>query len=456
MVRPTSQKTVVSRLFSTSVRPIYVLDATGRIVFCNEALSTWVGIEADDLLNLRCIYGNSTGQYQHVLDQLAPPPSKCGTQEACQWVVTLAPHGSTATQCRQATAMTLDSNQRTATTLVVIDAEMIEPAADDPFDAESLHRQLGQLRLQQGQAFALENLIGVSPAMKRVRRQIELATKTNCSVSIVGQTGSGKETIARTIHQQRRNRNASIVPLSCNVLEVDLLAATVEAMSQMQSTADQEQEQGSSTLLLLSVDELNAECQAALQAILEAPNCSFQTIATSNRTLTEHDPNQPFREELAQHLVELEIVIPNLVNRLEDIPPLAQAFVEKQNGREHAIEGFTREAMEALVRYGWPREVTELREVVSFAYEAAQGRVIDTVDLPAKLLLAAEAATIATAVREQISLDAFLAEIETEIIVRALKQAKGNKAQAARALDISRAKLLRRIDQLGIAESSPT
>ena len=110
--------------------------------------------------------------------------------------------------------------------------------------------------------------------------------------------------------------------------------------------------------------------------------------------------------------------------------------------------------MEGLLRYAWPSEVTELREVVDEAASNATTSRITKEDLPEKLRFAEDANALPDVAPEQIKLDAFLAKVESELICRAIRQAKGNKAQAARDLGISRGKLLRRIEQLGIADQA--
>ncbi|MCH5373169.1 MAG: transcriptional regulator, partial [Planctomycetes bacterium] len=145
------------------------------------------------------------------------------------------------------------------------------------------------------------------------------------------------------------------------------------------------------------------------------------------------------------------LVLPPLRKRKEDIPLLAQFFVERENaagGKQ--LRGFAESALDQLITYGWPGNVDELAETVSAAWKTAVGPLVTASDLPPRIELAARAATRSTASRESIQLDDFLAEVERELLRRALRRAKGNKAKVARMLGVTRARVIRRIEHFGL------
>lgn len=441
MARPTSPKTVVSRHFSASQRPIYVLDASRRIVFCNTALAEWLDVDEQQLLGMKCSYaGEAKVEFA---SRLAVPPQARG---ALVHQSTISIGSGTQMSHRSAIFVTLKDQVDIGTTLVVVDDVDATPSEKSLFDSESLHRELLMLRQEWSQLYSQDQLVGQSLAMRQVRSQVEMATKSPCRVVVVGNEGTGRESLARTIHHERTEGIESLVPLSCELLDAELLQSTIEdCVRQGAELANA----GLGTLLLLSVDQLSMEAQSALLGFMEIPELGLQTIATCREPLPDLVEQNRFRPELAHHLINLEIRLPSLTDRLDDIPLIAQWKLEQSEHGER-LGGFTPDAIEALLRYPWPREVAELREIVDEAAATAKGSVVTIEDLPKKLAYAAEAQALPDVKEEQISLDQFMAEVESELIKRALKQAKGNRAHAARLLSVSRGKLLRRIEQLGI------
>lgn len=160
-----------------------------------------------------------------------------------------------------------------------------------------------------------------------------------------------------------------------------------------------------------------------------------------------------FREDLASLLSTVVIELPSLAERREDLPLLAQLFLEEHNmAGQRQVGGFSAAALDRLDAYPWPGNLDELAEVVAEAYQRCAGVEIAEADLPDKLRLAAQAAAVPRRVDERIVLDEYLERVERELIRRALVRAKGNKARAARLLGITRPRLYRRMVQLGLEQ----
>lgn len=440
MSRPTSSRTVVSRIFSASKTPIYLVDASRRIVFCNAALLTWVNRNEEQLLGLKCEYGDETGG---VAASLAVPPQ---VRSQLHYRGTITLKREHATSHRSALFIALRDRTDAGSTLVIVDEGDRGPVEQSPFDVDALHQQLFLLRQEWSQRYSLDQLVGDSLAMRQVRLQTQAAISSPARVVIVGNTGTGRESLARIIHQERSQGLESLVALSCELLDTELLQSTVEDFIRQGAELASEE---LGTLLLLEVDRLPVDAQSALLGFMEIPELGLRTIATCRTSLSELVLQKRFRPELSQHLSILEIRLPSLTERLADIPLLAQWLLEKSPHRD-TVGGFSPDAIEELIRYPWPREVVELREIVEEAAKQTKGSLITKEDLPKKLSYAADALALPDVESEDLQLDSFLADVETELILRALGNAKGNRSQAARSLGISRAKLLRRISQLGI------
>jgi DNA-binding NtrC family response regulator len=158
---------------------------------------------------------------------------------------------------------------------------------------------------------------------------------------------------------------------------------------------------------------------------------------------------------LAATVGTLVIRLPPLAERREDIPLLLQLAVEERNAEhERQFRGFAPEAVDALVAYPWPGNVAELRRIVAEAASQAAGREITVADLPQRLSQAAAVARRPPRTDEPIVLAEFMTKIERQLIERALAQAKGNKARAARLLGLTRPRLYRRMVQLGLEETA--
>jgi DNA-binding NtrC family response regulator len=287
--------------------------------------------------------------------------------------------------------------------------------------------------------------------MRQIRGQVRLAIAGRPQVTISGPPGSGREHLARTIHYHETEEAAPpLVPLSCALLDAELLQSTVEAF--VRSCAELETERPAA-LLLLDADQLPRDAQAALMGFLNIPEFDLHVIATTRQPLAGLAGREEFRPDLACALSTLVIELPDLCRRREDIPLLAQLFVEQENAAgKRQIGGFVSESLDELTAYPWPGNLDELAAAVREAHARAEGPFIQPEDLPQRIRLAADAAAYSKREEETVVLDEFLGQIEAEVISRALRRAKGNKTKAASLLGINRTRLLRRIDQLGLDE----
>ncbi len=495
--------TALARLLNSVERPIYVLDDEGTIVFCNQSLLTTIGPAAIDLLGRRCTYhaacesgADATGPDATAAGLCPPPQAMAG--RAVTGSVSWAGEDGVLHQ-RWARFVPLcdgtlpddespnDGAPNDKGLVDVIGIVGLVDAADLPHgktgvggevagqaissaivsEAANLHRRVCEFRHTMTAAYRVDRLIGEGAAIRRTRRQVELAATTRASVLLVGPPGSGRQHVAKTIHYAERGPLAgntatdketshkqsggSLIPLACSVLDPDLIRSAVAALSGASLGASTRH----STLLLNEADELPVEVQAELAAIFSQANFMPRLIATARRPLDELVAEGKFREDLAELLGTIVIELPPLARRRADLPLLAQMFVEEQNARgEKQIGGLTTEALDLLDGYDWPGNLDELALVIAEAHETAEAASITAADLPKTIHLAADAAGRARQPLETIVLDEYLAQIERELLQRAIKQAKGNKAKAARMLGLSRPRLYRRLLQLGLEKGN--
>jgi DNA-binding NtrC family response regulator len=245
-----------------------------------------------------------------------------------------------------------------------------------------------------------------------------------------------------------------MISLDCSVLPADLIHSTLTALARTHSATADAEKIGPATLVLNRVDELPAELQAELAALFSKKPFPRRLISTSAVPLGELVQRGKFHADLSALLSTIGINLPALNDRREDLPLLAQIFLEDCNRQgTKQVGGFAPEALDKLDAYAWPGNLDELVEIVAAAHKNAQGPAVKPEELPPQIHLAAQAAAHPRKTEEPIRLDEFLQRVERELIRRALSRAKGNKTRAARLLGLTRPRLYRRMVQLGLEEA---
>ena len=248
-----------------------------------------------------------------------------------------------------------------------------------------------EIMLHQGH----EGIIARSRDMKQILAQVEQVAGTDATVLISGETGTGKELLARRIHTLSRRKDRALVTINCAVLPPTLIeselfgrekGAYTGALTRM---AGRFEVADRSTLFLDEIGELPLDLQAKLLRVLEegrferlgstkALKVDVRIIAATNRDLSQEVAAGRFRSDLYYRLSVFPISIPPLRERTEDIPPLVWTFVkrnEKKMGKR--VERIPRRNMEALKRYAWPGNARELRNIVEHAMITASGEILD-------------------------------------------------------------------------------
>jgi DNA-binding NtrC family response regulator len=445
------------KLLQATAQPVYLLDEKRAIVFCNQALLDWLGCTAEDLHGKCCAYHSDpavTGGEAMAAD-LCPPPEALAGRKATGCVARTTPEGIVVR--RRAEFIPLQGSDEELNGLLVLvetkdlaEVELPLPQAGQS-EAEWFHERLRAHHRQMARQLRVERLVGESFAMRRARALAAVAAQTRASVLVVGPPGSGRQRIAEAIHYGNGSAAVgALVPLACSALNAEVIYSTIKALAFKKAWGEA---QAQDTLLLNDIDCLPIDVHASLVELFSNKAWPMRLMATARQPLEEAVAQGRFRPELALLLSTLVITVPPLSAHREDIPLLAQMFLEQCNARgTKQLVGFTSEALDRLSAYHWPGNVDELAQMVFEAFDRAEEGEVGAGDLPERVHLAAAAEAHPRRVEEKIVLDEYLGRIERELIVRALARAKGNKTKAARLLGLSRPRLYRRMVQLGLEE----
>ncbi len=450
--------TELARVFAGTAAPIYVLDDDRRIVYCNAVCAEWLKLPADDIFGKTCVYSSSDAAIADpILARLAglcPPPESFAGVRSVALVSCAGSDGQLRRRRAEFVPLT-DHADATAAVLAIagsadLPSDPAEQSIQPTDESMLLHVQLQRLHHELRGQRQMDRLLGVSPAMVRVRAQVQLAAAGMASVVVIGPPGSGRQYVAKAVHYGRRDADAgSLVPLSCALLGTDLLRSTLAALLSRGGS----DRKSSGTLLLSDVHELPPEVQTELIGHLKDTGAALRIVSTSIAPLDELAESGGFRADLACALSTIAIHLPPLSVRREDIPLLAQAFVEESNALgDKQLRGFSPEAIDQLAAYSWPGNIDELAAAVREAQANAEAVQIVPSNLPQQVHLAAAASRLSRRAAQPIQLEGFLGEIERELILRALRLAKGNKTKAARLLGLTRPRLYRRMVQLGLEQ----
>ncbi|HEV2984336.1 MAG TPA: sigma-54 dependent transcriptional regulator [Vicinamibacterales bacterium] len=323
------------------------------------------------------------------------------------------------------------------------------------------------LRAQLEERYRFEGVIGKSRPMARLFQLLETVAPTNSTILITGETGTGKEVVARAIHHNSPRRIQRFVALNCSAIPETLLEAELfghvrgaftGAIGNRQGRLEQAHR---GTLFLDEVGTMSAALQMKLLRVLQerefervgdshTTKVDVRVIAATNSDLARLVAEGQFREDLFYRLNVIPVHLPPLRERKEDIPLLVQHFLETL--RAGVPLTVSQEAMRRLMAFSWPGNVRQLENAVERAVALSAGRTqIDVGDLPPEVQQAQETALSAavTLPEDGLDLDAFIADIERDLIHRSLERTGGNKGQAARLLNLKRTTLVEKLKRLG-------
>lgn len=297
-----------------------------------------------------------------------------------------------------------------------------------------------------------------SEAFQFIDRRIRLVASTNISVLILGENGTGKEHIAEKIHRLSDRANKRLVAVDCGLLSASLAASTLFGHEKGAFTGATDNKAGyfreadGGTLFLDEVGNLPMEVQQMLLRAIQSKTyrsvggsqdkvADVRIIAATNEDLKKAVEEKRFRQDLYYRIQEFVIELPPLRKCREDILPLAKFFIDEMNTElNKSVSGLDTEATERLQLYNWPGNVRELRQTIQAAVLMAGNGMItaETLGLPEEVVYANSDFSLIDD------------EMQKERIIKALKQADGNKRQAARLLGISPPTLYKKLEQYNI------
>jgi DNA-binding NtrC family response regulator len=319
-------------------------------------------------------------------------------------------------------------------------------------EAQRLRGELLEVRKRLHGRYGFDSLIGRGPSHRRLLDQVSAAAATLVSVLIVGEHGTGKRLLARTIHQQGPRRNAPFLPFDCSalpseVLHRELFGGDERDDASLPSLVLPE----GATLLLGEVLDLPRDLQGLLAAALDQ---RVRLLATTTGDYETALKDERLRPDMYFALTALVIRVAPLRDRLDELPLLAQHMLERanQNG-ERQRTGFSSEALATMLAYDWPGNLRELARVVDASHALGTGDWIEVDDLPAEIRGNLGSAYLPPSLTPAITpLDDLLTQVERRLIEHAMQRSGQNKSRAAELLGISRPRLYRRIKELNLPD----
>lgn len=304
-------------------------------------------------------------------------------------------------------------------------------------------------------------IIGTHPKIQRVKEIIENIAPSDSTVLIQGKSGTGKELVARAIHNQSLRADGPFQAVNCGVFTETLIENELFGHEKGAYTGAVQRAIGrieaadGGTLFLDEIDTMPLSSQVKLLRVIEERtfqriggtktiHVDFRLIAATNVDLHEAVTKRLFREDLYYRLNVISITLPELRERLSDIPLLVKHFMERFRGRSRA-QSVSPEAMDVLMEYPWPGNVRELVNAIEYAMVMAKGNQILPSDLPENIQ-----GRRYVPVTENKTGSRSLRDTERDLIIKALKECKGNKHLAAKVLRIPRSTLYSKIQKHGI------
>jgi DNA-binding NtrC family response regulator len=332
------------------------------------------------------------------------------------------------------------------------------------FEAKDILLENRLLRNEVQRNYDFENIIGKSPAMKNVYQTVKTVAETDTTVLITGKSGTGKELIARALHYNSKRKNKPFIAVNCGAIPENLIESELFGHKKGAFTGAVADKEGfikaaqGGTLFLDEISELPQMLQVKFLRVLQereftpvgttvALPANVRFIASTNRDLKEEVKAEKFREDLYYRLNVVEINLPVLQERIEDIPLLADHFLNKYRAEMNKnIKGIDPQAIRALMSHKWKGEVRELENVIERAVIFSQGDFIDLKDLPSNFYQQAND----SGVLNTGSLEESVRNYERDLIIKSLESNDFNKEKTAEQLRVGLSTLYRKLKELDI------
>jgi len=432
---------------------LMVLDPEGNILAMNPAAEKLTGYSADELVGKNCRTLNCTGCELY------------GQGSGDQWCSLYVKGNVKAKKCliskKDRRALHVVKN---ASVLRDSDGRMIG-AVETFTDISEIVRQQQEIEILRRSCHLEEahhGLLGDSRPMQRLFELIENVARTDAPVLIHGHSGTGKELVARAIHEESPRQDKPFIKVNCAALNENLLESELFGHEKGAYTGADRTRIGrfeaahEGTIFLDEIGDIPPATQVKLLRVLEEKeiervgdhkpiSVDVRIISATNKDLDALIAQGTFREDLYFRINVFPLNCPSLCERVEDIPVIVQNFIENNRSKGgKQIAGLTPEAMEALLSYSWPGNVRELRNTVEYAFVLCSGKWIGREHLPPKITTNGK--------RHAVNHHQSSASWEEERIklIDTLRQVGGNQSEAARMMGVSRVTIWKRIKKYGI------
>jgi two-component system response regulator AtoC len=352
-----------------------------------------------------------------------------------------------------------------------IDPTQLKIVMDRALTKRALQDEVLQLRQQLKENYSFHNIISKNPEMHKIFQLIRHIGGTKSTVLIEGETGTGKELIARAVHYSSEDRQGSLVAINCAALPESLLESELFGHERGAFTSADARRKGrfeladKGTIFLDEIGDISPAMQAKLLRVLqekrfervgghESIDVDIRVVAATNKSLEKEVKESRFREDLYYRLNVIKIDVPPLRERVEDIPLLITHFLNKYARPNEPPKKVSPEAMERLLGYRWPGNIRELENAIERAAVTTVGDTINADNLPPRVI----GSTAEERPRFEIDLKHPLPyylqqateQIERQYILKALEKCRGNVGSCAQLCGLSRRSVSGKISQYGI------
>ncbi|WP_166822680.1 sigma 54-interacting transcriptional regulator [Thalassoroseus pseudoceratinae] len=442
--------------------PLFLVGPDREILFFNRGCEQLTGWSADEILGRRCDYASSSDalEPESIIGTLCPPPETfAGTIVSVPVFLKPKTGGSIP---RMLQFFPLLGEAADVDCILGVITAIDPPQALPTRPSHQLHAELASIRATLRSRYGQDSIIAKSPAMHRVMRQIFAARENSAPILLTGENGTGKEHIARLIHYSGPLSRNAFVPLDCRRIEPIDLKLTFRRLSREQDPEAQSSPQPMrhpGTIFLNSLQDIPRDIQEVIvESESEGQLSEVRLITSTTENIETLRATEVLRDDFYFLISAFHIEVPPLRQRTAELTTIAQAFLEERNrSAAKQLGGFSAEVLERFESYNWPGNMREMALVVAEAAEAATGPLVEETDLPFRFRTGYDAQTVGPPIAPQPSpLEPYLEKVEREQIELALEYAKFNKKKAADLLGITRPKLYRRMEILGIADGDGT
>jgi len=334
-------------------------------------------------------------------------------------------------------------------------------------EKKKLLEESRQLKEQVSNLFP--EMIGQSKSFEKVKQLIQKVAKGDTSVLITGETGTGKELVARSIHQNSPRKNKPFITINCGGIPAELLESELFGHEQGAFTSALTSRQGKfeiangGTIFLDEIGNMPYAMQAKMLRVLQEKEIErvgsnkkmkidVRVLSATNADLKKDIKEGKFREDLYHRLCVIPLALPALRERKDDIELLAHQFLEKMRKRTpHQFTQISREAMEAFKNYPWPGNIRELEHLIERVVSIEEGKVITKEHLPLEMVI--ENFPVGHVIEDGFNLKKAVIDFEIEMISKSRKMAGGNQTHMAKFLGINRTTLIAKMKLYGIEET---